>query len=81
MTNYIQEFYEKFESHIRDGREFWALNFYDVLKALNSQKKEYDLASELYSLLNHEPAVYYLLEHRDKICDFLAGIRFFEEKS
>jgi hypothetical protein len=52
-----------------------------VLCELVSDKKEFDLANQLFALLNHEPAVYYLLEHRDAISDYLSGIRYFEENN
>ena len=39
------------------------------------------MANALFAMLGHEPAIYYLLEHRDAIKSFLEGIRFFEEKT
>ena len=36
FVNHFKKFYEKFKNVIREGREFWTLNLFEVLTEINS---------------------------------------------
>lgn len=54
LENSFKEFMEKYEGMIKTGREFWQMNVVEILRDLNTKKKDGEILVELVAKLYNE---------------------------
>ena len=92
LQNYFLEFMEKYEGMVKSSREYWQMNVTEILRDLNSEKKDHELLEGLISQLFNDDfkkdraaamaqeAAEFLLKHRNEIKVMCKIKRVFEKE-